>query len=202
MRRLLLLLALGGGLLAPPLRPEAVKAPAGPSPYQRIGSSLEALAAGPREPLRIAIEVLVLGEQGDSALASRLAEAEKAELRAMLEASLPGGSSIVPGAAELRPFPSLPAPSELAADAAPPAAREAAILGADDRSLCGASKTPALLIVLRIVDYHSGGYDLYEATGRLLDVQSGRELARDVAWRSLKDGKETAGFLDGLRKQP
>jgi len=62
-----------------------------------------------------------------------------------------------------------------------------------------AAKEATELLVVRIVGYHSGAFDLYETRSALVDLTDGRRLASDIEWTSRANGVIQALFVNGWR---
>jgi len=189
--------------------------------YHAISAMLERLEIPPSpQTLRIVIEVAVFRPDPGQSRGDSLFEDEKKEAIAVLAPKLAAGSALTLSGIDRRDFPIQIASATQAATAGPlheasasplaasttqPATQPAtqptdqALLGADDVAIRKMADRDWLLIIVRIVDYRSGRFDLFETTARLLDRQTGKELARDVSWTSMVDGVTRARFIDGSR---
>lgn len=203
-------------------------APAGPAtktasmaepallPYHAISAMLEGLALpGSPRSLRVVIEVGVFAPQAGHGGGDSLYESEKRRALDILGSELGTDSGLSISGVEHKDFPMRTdlalgaAATNLATAVGSGTSRGATVnasssdvqslLAADDKAILKANQVEWLLLVIRIVDYRSGRYDLLETTARLLDRQTGRELARDVGWTSMVDGVTRADFIDGSR---
>ena len=162
----------------------AAAAPAA-APYQAIVSMLDQMTAkAVPTTLRIAIEVLVIGDEDGGKTADRLIAAEKATIDASTSSHFTADSGFSLLGIEERPF---------------AASADATALAEDDKASRSVHGDARFFIMVRIVDYHSGRYDLAETRAQLMDRSSGGKLAIDVAWSSQVDGLERSLFVDGTR---
>lgn len=137
--------------------------------------------AGRAVTLRVFVEVFVSGPDATPGTSVALAAAARSELIAAL-----GGAAAGAGAAW-----SIVATDERPFDQSTK----------NDATLLAEPSRADLAIVVRIVDYRSAGFDLYETTARLLERPGGRELARDEEWTSAASDGIRASFIDGVRKK-
>ena len=162
--------------------------------YQTIVSMLDRMTVnGVDSSLRVVIEALVIGDEEGGKTAERLIEGEKSTIDSAISAHFAAGSGFRLLGIEERPFAAI---SEKG-DSASPA--YSAALAADDASARLAHDDARFFIMVRIVDYHSGRYDLAETRSQLMDRASGNKLGLDVAWSSQVDGIERSLFVDGSR---
>ncbi len=163
-------------------------------PYQAIVSMLDRMTAkGVESSLRVVIEVLVIGDDEGGKTAARLIDVEKATVNAAIVEHFDPDSGFKLLGIEARPFASIPANGDSGAPA------YAAALAADDKSARSLYGDARFFIMVRIVDYHSGRYDLAETRSQLLDGIGGNKLGLDVTWSSQVDGTERSLFIDGTR---
>jgi len=164
------------------------------APYQAIVSMLDRMTAkGVESSLRVVIEVLVIGDDEGGKTAARLIDTEKATIDAAITSHFGPDSGFKCLGIDTRPFAPIPANVDSGAPA------YAAVLGADDKAARSAHSDARFFIMVRIVDYHSGRYDLAETRSQLLDAIGGNKLGLDVAWSSQIDGTERSLFVDGTR---
>ncbi len=215
--------ALGALVAALILAPMAMAQPVA-TPYQNAAAMLDRIA-GSEAPIsiRVVIEALVIGDGNGSLdggvdrgvdgqkVSKTLVEGEEGLIAEAIKAHIPATSTSATSPAapsatstsatpapspplfEVQPFPDLPG------SGAPGDPAEGAALVGDDTKLLAARADATFVLIVRIVDYHSGRYDLYETRAGLYSPASKQRLALDIGWTSRIDGTVAALFINGSR---
>jgi hypothetical protein len=164
------------------------------APYQKVVAMLDSVVAtGSAPTLRVVIECLAIGDGDASKISDGLTEDEKAILAEAVTAHFATNPAFSPPLIESRPFPDLP-DQPVPGDAA-----EGSTLSKDDNALMAATTGSNFILIVRIVDYYGGRFDLCETRANLFAPASKQRLALDVAWTSRTDGIIRALFIDGTR---
>ncbi len=202
--------ALGALVAALILAPMAMAQPVA-TPYQNAAAMLDRIA-GSEAPIsiRVVIEALVIGDGNGSPdggvdrsvdgpkISKTLVEGEEGLIAEAIKAHIPATpTSATPAPSpplfDVQPFPDLPG------SGAPGDPAEGAALVGDDTKLLAARADATFVLIVRIVDYHSGRYDLYETRAGLYSPASKQRLALDIGWTSRIDGTVAALFINGSR---
>ena len=199
------------------------------TPYQNAAAMLDRIAGSEAPiSIRVVIEALVIGDGNGSLdggvdrgvdgqkVSKTLVEGEEGLIAEALKAHIPATSTSAtstsatspaapsatstsatpapsPPLFEVQPFPDLPG------SGAPGDPAEGAALVGDDTKLLAARADATFVLIVRIVDYHSGRYDLYETRAGLYSPASKQRLALDIGWTSRIDGTVAALFINGSR---
>ncbi len=164
------------------------------APYQAIIAMLDQMSSkGAESSLGVVIEALVIGDEDGGKTADRLISSEKTTIESALTSHFDATPGFRLVGMETRPF--APIPDKFG----PGAPAYSAALADDDKVARGSRDDARFLIIVRIIDYHSGRYDLAETRSQLMDRIGGNKLALDVAWSSRVDGVERSLFVDGAR---
>ncbi len=165
------------------------------APHEEYENALKALSskASRADPFILDVVLGLSLNPPDEAAAARLLAEGKTALDSLLKTRLADSTSLV-----LRSLRSL---AELGSglESLPPGG-----LGAEspfDAKLLRACEGSGAVLIVELDVFNSGAGGMSEATARLLETSSGRELSRDVIWTTTAEGGAGTGtvFVNGVR---